>query len=264
MQAQAQNPNIVTAPPPPIDAEHAIDLRDVGIEFAINRKQKKRMRDLFIRGRRTRSSERFWALRHVDLRIAPGETVGLVGSNGSGKSTLLKLMAGVLWPDEGSVTVNGDIAPLIELGAGFAPDLSARENIYINGMILGLSKAEVEERFDNIVRFAGIRRFLDTPLKHFSSGMKVRLGFAVVVQLSHPIMLIDEVLAVGDRSFRRKCYRAMEAMMAGGRTLVLVSHREHDIKRFCSRAIYLRQGEVVADGPTADVLAMYAEEAEPE
>jgi len=244
------------------DGQYAIELNDVGIEFAINRKEHLRSRDLFIRGRRARSSERFWALRNINIAIKPGDTVGFVGPNGCGKSTLLKIIAGVLRPDEGIVHVRGEIAPLIELGAGFSPELSARDNIYINGMILGMKKAEIDARFEDIVRFAGIRRFLDSPLKHFSSGMKVRLGFSIVTQLDHPILLIDEVLAVGDRRFRRKCYRAMEEMLAGGRTLVLVSHRDRDIERFCSRAIYLSEGEVVIDGTVEEALHRYARDSE--
>lgn len=236
---------------------NAIDARGVGIEFAINRKVKMRTRDLVIRGRRARSSQRFWALRDVDLSIAEGEAVGLVGRNGSGKSTLLKVIAGVLMPDEGSVDVHGSVAPLIELGAGFSPELSGRENIYLNATILGLSKEQIDERFDAIVEFSEVGQFLDTPLKHFSSGMKVRLGFSIVIQLDHPIFLIDEVLAVGDRAFRRKCRIAMRDLVDTGRTLVVVSHRDADIKRFCNRAVYLRKGQVVDDGPVDDVLAHY-------
>jgi ABC-2 type transport system ATP-binding protein len=235
-----------------------IELEDVGIEFSINRRRKRQIRDMFIRGRAVREVERFWALKGVSLTVRKGESIGIVGSNGSGKSTLLKVIAGVLIPDEGVVQVNGAIAPLIELGAGFSPELSAHDNVYLNGTILGLTEKEIDERFEMIVRFSGVRRFMDTPLKHFSSGMKVRLGFAIVTQLSHPILLIDEVLAVGDRRFRRKCYRAMEEMLDAGRTMVLVSHRERDIERFCTRAIYMQEGEKVMDGPTAEVLERYA------
>jgi ABC-2 type transport system ATP-binding protein len=239
-----------------------IEVRDTGIEFAINRKAKMRARDFFIHGRRAASSERFWALRHVDLTVAPGESVGLIGPNGCGKSTLLKIIAGVLLPDEGSVEVVGPIAPLIELGAGFSPELSARENVYLSGTILGLSREQLDEKFDEIVDFAEVRRFLDTPLKHFSSGMKVRLGFSVVIQLDHPVFLIDEVLAVGDKRFRQKSYKAMQDLLGGGRTLVLVSHNDADIERFCDRVVYLRDGRIVDDGPTTDVLARYTRDSE--
>jgi len=241
---------------------YAIECRDVGIEFVINRRHKARLRDYVIQGRRA-TSERFWALRHIDLNIAPGDSVGLIGANGSGKSTLLKIIAGVLRPDEGEVIVHGGMAPLIELGAGFSGDLSARENVYLSGMILGLQEREIDEKFEDIVRFAGVRKFLDTPLKHFSSGMKARLGFAIVAQIDYPIMLIDEVLAVGDKAFRRKCNDVLDAKLGrGGRTLVLVSHREGDIRRFCRRVVYLRGGVIVADGEPDEVLARYNRDAE--
>ena len=241
---------------------NAIELHDVGIEFAINRKAKMRARDLFIHGRRAGASQRFWALRKIDLSIAEGEAVGLVGRNGSGKSTLLKVIAGVLIPDEGTVELNGSVAPLIELGAGFSPELSARENVYLSGTILGLDREQIDARFDDIVEFSEVGDFLDTPLKHFSSGMKVRLGFSIVIQLDHPIFLIDEVLAVGDKAFRKKCYRAMQDLVGSGRTLVVVSHRDQDIQQFCQRAVYLRKGEVVDDGPVDAVLDHYTRDVE--
>lgn len=241
---------------------NAIEVRDAGIEFAINRKVKMRARDLFIHGRRALGTGHFWALRNVNLSVAPGEVVGLVGANGCGKSTLLKIVAGVLVPDEGSVEVDGPIAPLIELGAGFSPELSARENVYMNATILGLAKEQIDERFDAIIDFAEVGKFLDTPLKHFSSGMKVRLGFSIVTQLDHPIFLIDEVLAVGDKSFRAKCYQVMESMIAAGRTMVIVSHGDADIQRFCRRAVYLREGRIVLDGPADEALDRYTRDAE--
>ena len=237
---------------------NAIEIKNVGMEFASNRKMKMRTRDIVIRGRRATSSQRFWALRHVDLSIAHGESVGLIGRNGSGKSTLLKVIAGVLIPDEGSAEVDGSVAPLIELGAGFAPELSGRENIYLNATILGLSAEQIEERFDAIIDFSEVGDFLDTPLKHFSSGMKARLGFGIVIQLDHPIFLIDEVLSVGDRAFREKCRVAMESLVASGRTLVIVSHQDEYIRQFCKRVVYLRKGEVVDDGPVEPVLEHYA------
>lgn len=240
---------------PPAGAPVAIKLTGVGVEFAINRQKKGKVRDL-VRGRRRR--ETFWALRGIDLEVRAGESIGLIGSNGSGKSTMLKLIAGVMYPDEGAVEVHGGIAPLIELGAGFSPELSARENVYLSGMILGLTEREIDLKFEDIVAFAGIRRFLDTPLKHYSSGMKARLGFSIVAQIDYPIMLIDEVLAVGDRRFRQKCNTVLEKKLRqGGRTLVLVSHREADIRKFCSRVVYLRQGRVAADGPPDEVFPLY-------
>ncbi len=238
--------------------EPAIEVRDAGIQFYINRKRKARLRDYFIRGRV--NADKFWALRNVNVTVQKGESLGLIGSNGSGKSTLLKLIAGVLYPDEGKVLVHGGVAPLIELGAGFSGDLSARENIYLSGMIMGLTENQIDERFGSIVRFAGLKGFIDTPIKHFSSGMKGRLGFSIIREVESDIMLLDEVFAVGDRRFKRKCNKVMEEKLTReGRTLVLVSHREADLKRFCSRTIWLRDGHVAADGPTEEVLQKYDE-----
>ncbi len=239
----------------------AVEADDVGIRFLTNRKRKTRTRDYFTGRGGSGQMEEFWACRNVTATIAMGETVGLIGDNGSGKSTLLKLIAGVLIPDEGSITLNGEIAPLLELGAGFSPDLSARENIWLAGSIHGLTKQQTADRFDAITKFAGkrIRKFLDTPIRHFSSGMKVRLGFAITAQLDHPILLIDEVLAVGDRRFKRKCYRKIERMLDEGRTLIIVSHSERDVRRFCDRSLWMSDGELAMDGPTDEVFAAYNE-----
>ncbi|MDP9405372.1 MAG: ABC transporter ATP-binding protein [Actinomycetota bacterium] len=250
------------APPAPASWSVAVQTEGLGIQFLINRRRKARVRDLLLHGRRHLPTDAFWAVRDVTISVRQGEAVGLVGHNGSGKSTLLKMIAGVLLPDEGTVTVNGGVAPLLELGAGFSPDLSARENIALAGSIHGLSRQAMDERFDDIVTFAGVRRFLDTPMKHYSSGMKVRLGFAITAQLDHPIMLIDEVLAVGDKAFRRKCYDKIDEMLANGRTLMVVSHRDAHIRRFCERALYLREGRLLLDGSTEEVFERYAADAD--
>ena len=241
----------------------AVEVDNVGVRFLRNRKRKARIRDTVMR-RPKPEQDSFWAVRNVTASIAYGETVGLVGENGSGKSTLLKLISGVLIPDEGSVTVNGEMAPLLELGAGFSPDLSGRENIWLAGAIHGLTHEQTAERFDAIVRFAGkgIRSFLDTPVRHYSSGMKVRLGFAITAQLDHPILLIDEVLAVGDRRFKRKCYRKIDRMLEEGRTLIIVSHSERDVTRFCQRSLLMRDGALVMDGPTHEVFAAYNDDSD--
>src|SRR5690349_11383957 len=206
---------------------------------------------MVLRRQNTAPTETFWALKDISFSVGPGEAVGLVGSNGGGKSTLLKTIAGVLLPDEGSVQVNGGVAPLIELTGGFLGELSARENVMLTAGLHGLSKTEITERFDEIVEFAGpqVRAGLDMPFRHFSSGMQVRLGFALITTLDEPIVLVDEVLAVGDKAFREKCYERMETMLSGGKTLFLVSHSEHDLKRFAERGLYLRQGLLVGDGP---------------
>jgi ABC-2 type transport system ATP-binding protein len=255
------SPGSTTAPPAVTDAP-AVEVNDVGIKFLKNRKRKAKVRDFFTGRSGAVEHDDFWAVRNVSFSIAQGETVGLIGENGSGKSTLLKLIAGVLIPDEGSVTVNGEIAPLLELGAGFAGDLSGRENIWLSGAIHGLSKEQTADRFKAITRFAGkgVRNFLDTPVRHYSSGMKVRLGFAITAQLGHPILLIDEVLAVGDRRFKRRCYRRIEELLEEGRTLIIVSHSERDVRRFCNRSLWMRDGRLAMDGPTDEVFEQYNDE----
>jgi ABC-2 type transport system ATP-binding protein len=180
-----------------------------------------------------------------------------VGRNGQGKSTLLKVIAGVLLPDRGSVAVREGVAPLIEITGGFVGDLTVRENINLTAGLHGMSRAAIAERFDEIADFAEIHDFLDTPYKHLSSGMKVRVAFAVISRLEEPIILVDEVLAVGDRVFKEKCYRRIEELLAAGRTLFLVSHSEGDLKRFCTRGIYLERGVIRADGTLDEALECY-------
>ncbi len=235
----------------------AIVADDLGIQFFKSRRRRSSLRTQLFHPGRVRPSEQFWGLRHISFTVQPGEAVGLVGANGQGKSTLLKLVAGVLIPDEGSVAVNGGVAPLIEVTGGFVNDLTARDNIFLTAGLHGLSQDQIEARFDEITDFAAIGDRLDMPYRHLSSGMKVRLGFAVITQLDEPIVLVDEVLAVGDRKFKRKCYRRMEDMLADGRTLFLVSHSQRELKRFCSRGLYLRQGELALDGPIDEVVSTY-------
>lgn len=237
--------------------EPIIVAQQLGIRFRRNRGGRRSFKDLFSgKTRRSRPGE-FWALRDVNFAIMPGEAIGVVGRNGQGKSTLLKLVAGVLLPDTGSVSVNGGVAPLIEITGGFVGDLTVRENVHLTAGLHGLSQREIAARFDDIIAFAEIGDFLDTPYKHLSSGMKVRIAFAVVSQLDEPVMLVDEVLAVGDKAFKEKCYRRIDELLASGRTLFLVSHNERDLKRFCSRGLYLKKGELVLDGPIAEVLDAY-------
>ncbi|MBM6400983.1 ABC transporter ATP-binding protein [Phycicoccus sonneratiae] len=240
-------------------SEPVISVEGLGVEFYRSRRRRMQLREMLFRGRTGAPRETFWALRDVSFDIMPGEAVGVVGGNGGGKSTLLKMLAGVLLPDEGTVTVRGGVAPLIELTGGFVGELTARDNVYLMGGLHGLPKSTIDERFDEIVDFAGpqVRAGLDTPYRHFSSGMKVRLGFAVVTTLDEPIVLVDEVLAVGDKAFRDKCYDRMEGLLAEGRTLFLVSHSEKDLRRFGDRALYLRSGELVMDGPMGEVLDRY-------
>ncbi|MBN9185747.1 MAG: ABC transporter ATP-binding protein, partial [Microbacterium sp.] len=201
--------------------------------------------------------DEFWALKDVTFDVRPGEAIGVVGRNGQGKSTLLKLVAGVLIQDEGTVDVRGGVAPLIEITGGFVGDLSVRENVKLAAGLHGMSKAEIARRFDGIIAFAELGDFVDTPYKHLSSGMKVRLAFSVVSQLEEPVLVVDEVLAVGDKGFREKCYQRIDELLAEGRTLFFVSHSEKDLRRFCTRGLYLDKGRLVLDAPLGEVLDRY-------
>lgn len=235
----------------------AIEVRDLGVRFRRNRRGRRSFKDLFADSSRRSKPGEFWALRGVSFDVRPGESIGVVGRNGQGKSTLLKLVAGVLLPDEGSVTVHGGVAPLIEITGGFVGDLTVRENVRLTAGLHGMSRAEVSRRFDGIIDFAELHESVDTPYKHLSNGMKVRLAFSVVSQLEEPILLVDEVLAVGDKAFREKCYTRIDELLADGRTLFFVSHNEKDLRRFCTRGLYLDKGALVMDAPIADVLARY-------
>lgn len=236
-----------------------IEAHGIGIEFYRSRRRRLSLRELVLRRQNTAPSETFWALEDVTFSVGKGEAVGLVGANGGGKSTLLKIIAGVLLPDRGSVTVREGVAPLIELTGGFMGELSARENIYLTAGLHGLSKEQIEDRFESIVDFAGpqVRASLDMPFRHFSSGMQVRLGFAVITTLDEPIILVDEVLAVGDAAFREKCYGRMNDLLSRGRSLFLVSHSEADLRRFCTRGLYLRSGVLATDGTIEEALGQY-------
>ncbi|WP_448389044.1 ABC transporter ATP-binding protein [Microbacterium aurum] len=235
----------------------AIHVENLGVRFRRNRRGSRSLKDLFGgAARRTRPGE-FWALRGVSFDVRNGEAIGVVGRNGQGKSTLLKLVAGVLLPDEGAVEVRGGVAPLIEITGGFVGDLTVRENVRLTAGLHGMSRAEVARRFDDIIAFAEIADFVDTPYKHLSSGMKVRLAFAVVSQLEEPIVLVDEVLAVGDRAFKAKCYARIDELLAEGRTLFFVSHNEKDLRRFCTRGLYLDKGALKLDAPIGEVLDAY-------
>jgi ABC-2 type transport system ATP-binding protein len=240
-------------------AEHetAIEVAGVGIRFRRNKRGRRTFKDLFAGRRRRSRPNEFWALRNVDFTVARGESIGVVGRNGQGKSTLLKLVAGVVLPDEGTVEVRGGVAPLIEITGGFVNDLTVRDNVYLTAGLHGMSRGEIDARFDDIIGFAEIEDFVDTPYKHLSSGMKVRIAFSVISQLDEPILLVDEVLAVGDRAFKAKCYQRIDEMLSGGRTLFFVSHNESDLRRFCSRGLYLDKGALVLDGPIGDVLDRY-------
>ena len=234
-----------------------ITVENAGIRFKRNRGGHRSFKDLFGSNSRRSLPDAFWALRNVSFSVQQGEAIGVVGRNGQGKSTLLKLVAGVLIPDEGTVTVSEGVAPLIEITGGFVSDLTVRDNVYLTAGLHGMTRPEIEEAFDEIIEFAEIADFVDTPYKHLSSGMKVRIAFSVISRLREPIILVDEALAVGDKAFREKCYTRIEEMLAGGRTLFFVSHSEGDLKRFCTRGLYLDRGALKQDAPLADVLASY-------
>jgi ABC-type polysaccharide/polyol phosphate transport system ATPase subunit len=204
-----------------------------------------------------RRRDTLWAVRDLDLDVAAGECLGVLGRNGSGKSTLLQMLGGVTAPSEGTVTVRGRIAPLISVGVGFHQELTGRENVYLNAEILGLDRAVVERRFDEIVTFAEIEEFIDTPVKFYSSGMFVRLGFSIAVQAEPDVLLIDEVLAVGDLAFQIRCYERMEEIRKGGATVVVVSHNLAAISRQCSRGIVMEAGRKIFDGPTDEAIGAF-------
>lgn len=219
------------------------------------------LKEALLRGlRRIKLAESFWALRDVSFSVAPGRMVGVIGSNGAGKSTLLRLIGSVGRPDEGRVTVHGRIGALLDLGAGFHPDLTGRENVFINGVISGLTRHEVAQRFDSIVDFAELEAFIDNPLRTYSTGMQMRLGFAVAAYMEPEILLIDEVLAVGDLAFQRKCLDRIARFKAEGCTIILVSHDTASIRQLCDEALWLRQGELVAYGPSDIVAGQYVTE----
>jgi lipopolysaccharide transport system ATP-binding protein len=208
-------------------------------------------------GRSDPSREAFWALRDVSFTIQPGERVGIIGRNGAGKSTLLKILSRITDPSAGRLGIRGRVASLLEVGTGFHPELTGRENIYLNGAVLGMSRVDIKRKFDEIVAFAEVEQFLDTPVKRYSSGMYVRLAFAVAAHLEPEILIVDEVLAVGDASFQKKCLGKMEEVGGEGRTVLFVSHNMAAITRLCERAILLERGNIVSDGTAHSVVSTY-------
>ena len=239
----------------------AIECSQIGIHFPFKRKAHTTLRESFIRliqdRHRKKANENVWVLRDISFKVFKGESIAIVGQNGSGKSTLLKLIAGILMPDEGTFSVNGKLAALIELGAGFHPELSGRENIYLNAAVMGMSTGQIKERFEDIVNLAQLHQFIDQPLKTYSSGMRVRLGFAIAINMDPDILLIDEVMAVGDAEFKEKCLSQIEIYLQKQKSLIFVSHNLNLIQRFCEKALYLKDGKYSAFGNTQEVLENY-------
>jgi lipopolysaccharide transport system ATP-binding protein len=211
----------------------------------------------FDRARRSRAKEVFWALQDASFEIKHGEVIGIIGRNGAGKSTLLKLLSRITEPTRGRAEINGRVGSLLEVGTGFDPELTGRENVYLNGIILGMRKAEIKRKFDEIVAFAEVEQFIDTPVKRYSSGMRVRLAFAVAAHLEPEIVLLDEVLAVGDARFQKKCLQKMEDVGHQGRTVLFVSHNMPSISRICPRTLLLEEGRITRDGPSSQVIGAY-------
>jgi lipopolysaccharide transport system ATP-binding protein len=244
---------------------HAIKVDQLSKSFRLKKRYRQAMTMKsalinFVKGTRVVEPERlFQALNDISFEVPQGTTLGIIGANGSGKSTLLKLIAGLHRPTSGKISVNGRVSALIELGAGFHPEFTGRENIFINGIILGLSRREIYAKFDDIVHFAELEEFIDNPVKTYSSGMYMRLAFSIAVAIEPEILLIDEILAVGDASFQRKCQNKMNTFKGDGKTIVLVTHDLSAVERYCDRVLWLDQGELQAYGDVQSVMAMYME-----
>ena len=238
--------------------KYVIDVEKVTIRFNMATEKVDNLKEYFVRlVTKQLMFQEFLALQDVDLKVKKGEAWGLIGINGSGKSTLLKAISGIMKPYKGTITVRGNIAPLIELGAGFDANLTARENIFLNGAVLGHSKKEMQEHFEEIVDFAEIRKFLDSPIKNYSSGMKARLGFSVATMVKPDILIVDEVLSVGDYKFKQKCQKRMEEMLSSGTTLLFVSHSIDQVKELCDHALWLDLGKMVMSGEAGPICDAY-------
>jgi len=236
-----------------------IEFQNVTKEFSMNsQKTFKEFLPALFRGEKT--VNRFTALKDINFKVKRGETLGIIGPNGSGKSTILKLVAKVMSPTKGKVTVRGKVSPLIELGAGFHSELSGRENIYLNGAILGLKRKEIHKNFKSIVDFAELWDFIDQPIKHYSSGMYMRLAFAVAIHVNPEILIVDEILAVGDSAFQIKCFAKMEEFKNRGVTIIFVSHALAQVQSFCTRAIYINNHKIIFDGNTQITCEKYLED----
>jgi len=234
-----------------------IALEKVNKIFRLPHDRRVTLRQRFVSLLKKNTYEELYALRNINLKVNEGEFLGIIGKNGAGKSTLLKIIAGVLEPNSGTVSVNGNIAPFLELGVGFQWELTVKDNIFFYGALLGMSRREIEQKYDWIIDYSGLERFVDAKLKNLSSGMQVRLGFSITVGVESPILLVDEVLAVGDIDFQQKCYNTFENFKKNGRTILFVSHDLNAVEKFCDRVILLENGELKFEGKSDDVLSRY-------
>jgi ABC-2 type transport system ATP-binding protein len=241
----------------------AITVNEVSKRFRLYYERNQSLKATVMRRRRARYDE-FWALQDVSFDIPSGSTFGLIGENGSGKSTLLKCIARILRPDHGDITVKGRVSALLELGAGFHPELSGRENVYLNGAILGMTKRQVRDRFDDIVGFAGLEQFIDSPVKNYSSGMYLRLGFAVAINVDPDVLLIDEIFAVGDAEFQKRCNEKLSELQESGTTIVIVSHALESLRNLCDGAALLEHGKLIGVGKTSEIVDMYLDRVIPD
>lgn len=241
--------------------ENAVEIKNVSMRFNLAKERVDNIKEWVVRKLKGKgvSFDEFWALKDISLTIPKGDSFALIGSNGSGKSTLLKIISGVLTPTYGTVTLKGSLAPLIELGAGFDMDLSGRENVFLNGAILGHSKKMMEEKYDEIMDFSELRDFEDVPVKNYSSGMMARLGFSIATLVKPDILIVDEILSVGDHAFQEKCSKRMEEMMSGGTTVILVSHDESMVKKICRHAAWINKGHLMFVGDSEVVVKKYLE-----
>lgn len=236
-----------------------ISVQNVSMKFNMSKEKIDSLKEYFIKVmKKELMYKEFTALSDISFEIKKGEVVGLVGLNGSGKSTLLKIIAGVMKPTSGTVSVQGTVAPLIEVGAGFNSNLSGRENIYLNGYMLGFSKEYIQEHMEEIIGFAELEEFIDVPMKNYSSGMKARLGFAIATTVRPQVLIVDEVLAVGDFKFQQKCHERISSLMSNDTTVLFVSHSIEQVKNLCSRCIWLEKGHMLDDGPADIICSKYA------
>ena len=239
--------------------KYTVQVKDIGKQFAVFPKdQPQTLQEAFIKGTTIfKKREKYWALRHISFQVPHGHVLGVIGKNGAGKSTLLRLLSRVSRPDEGQIRTNGRLGGLLELGTGFHPNLTGRDNVFTNGIICGLTKKEVQERFDQIVSFAELEEVIDDPLRTYSTGMRMRLGFAVAAHTDPDILLVDEVLAVGDEAFQKKCFQKINTFRRDGKTIIIVSHNLSQIVELCDKVIWLHKGEIRFQGTAQDTVNEY-------